>query len=408
MMSELFFFDSAVLGMLPPTERVRFEAISTLLAIPNGRPFFLRSDGLPDCELDGFCDYLLDPRRRSAETWATYAIQVGIFLRFMKAQKKSWKQATESDLKKYYNVRTTGKHQIGPRLKGQSWNVVKTAIVHLYEYALDARLIAAVPFKYRRSHAIFGGKNQTTADISAKTEPEQINFISIAHYKTIWRPLITQHRNSQRNLALTDLLITVGLRISEALALQVNQLPDPDDIAYAGKKSVPLRVVGKGKKPRMARLPKRILRAILFYVKEERQATVAVFRKKHPNSEEPRSVFLSKNGNALCARSVQDYFRKLSTQCRIRLTPHGCRHTFAVYQLEAMIKRMARNLRELRSGGADAYRQVLNDPLRQLQLLLGHAHISTTYIYLDFLEESEALVDESLADWTSWEDSHAK
>lgn len=407
-MSALFFFDSKLLDKLPPYERARFEPILNSLAIPEGRPFFLGDDGLPDRDLDGFCDYLIDPRRASAKTWATYAIQVSIYLRFLRAQKKSWKEATKSDLKKYYSVRTTGKYQIGTQLKGQSWNVAKAAIVHLYEFALDAKLIATVPFEYRRSRAVFGGKSDLTADLSAKEAPEPINFISIRDYKALWRPRLAERRNSQRNLALTDLLITVGLRISEALKLHVHQLPDPDDIAHIGKKSVPLRVVGKGKKARIVRVPKRILRAILFYVDEGRRATVDALQRRHPASPVPTSVFLSRNDTALSERSVQGFFSSLSEITKIRLTPHGCRHTFAVYQLEAMIKRMARNLRELRAGGADAYRQILNDPLRQLQLLLGHSNISTTYIYLDFLEESEVLVDESLADWTNWENDHDK
>ena len=73
-----------------------------------------------------------------------------------------------------------------------------------------------------------------------------------------------------------------------------------------------------------------------------------------------------------------------------------------------MIKRMAKNLKVLREGGADAYRQILNDPLRDLQRLMGHSHTTSTYIYLDFLEESEALVDESLADWTNWENDNGQ
>ena len=210
-------------------------------------------------------------------------------------------------------------------------------------------------------------------------------------------------RNAQRNLALSDLLITVGLRISEALGLDVHQIPDPDNQAYAGRKSVSLRVVGKGKKPRMVLVPKRILRAIRFYIEEDREVSVAAYRGAHGKAKSPTGVFLSQRGTRLSARSVQDFFKVISAKVGIHLTPHGCRHTFAVHQLGAMIKRMALNLRTMRQGGADAYRQIMNDPLRQLQLLLGHSQIATTYIYLDFLEESEALVDASLDDWSDWE-----
>lgn len=408
-MHELFFFDRHVLDCLPEGERSKYEALLNASLVPDGRPFFLDSNGLPDRKLDGFCNYLVDPMRSSPKTWATYAGQVNVFLRFMEAQGKSWIDASRDDLKLYQRVRMTGEHQCGPVMKGRSWNVAKSAIVQLYDYAVDAGFIEKPPFRYRRSKAIFRAKEEMTADLSAKFAPEPINFISIRQYKTLWRPWLIQQDNGQRNTALVDLLITVGLRISEALSLEVHQMPDPDAAQYVGRKAVSMRVVGKGKKPRKVLVPKRVLRAIQFYIEEDRELAAAAFQRKYGKKKAPATAaFLSERGTKLSARSVQSFFANALEATGIRLTPHGCRHTFAVYQLEAMIRRMTLNLRELREGEADAYRQVLNDPLRQLQLLLGHSHITTTYIYLDFLEESEALVDESLADWTDWENGRER
>lgn len=407
-MRELFYFDRQILASLPKEERSKYETFLVRSLMPGRRPFFIDGNGFVDRELDGFCSYLIDPRRGSEKTWATYAGQIDVFLRFLDAQGKSWKEASRDDLKLYHRIRATGEYQIGPVLKGRSWNVAKSAIVHLYEYAVEIGLIEKPPFRYRRSKATFASPDMMTSDLGAKFTPEPINFISIQQYKNQWRPWVCNRDNAQRNLALMDLLVTVGLRISEALSLKIHQIPDPDAIAYAGRKAVTLRVVGKGKKPRKVLIPKRILRAIHFYIDEDRGLAVAAFNKKSRKAELPTEVFLSERGTALSQRSVQTFFAGASKATGIRLTPHGCRHTFAVYQLEAMIKRMAINLKELKSGGADAYRQVLNDPLRQLQLLLGHSQLSTTYIYLDFLEESEVLVEESLADWTDWENGHGQ
>jgi integrase len=44
-------------------------------------------------------------------------------------------------------------------------------------------------------------------------------------------------------------------------------------------------------------------------------------------------------------------------------------------------------------GFGAAYRRVLGDPLQKVQRLLGHASITSTYIYLDSLEEARELVD---------------
>ncbi|MEU6986406.1 hypothetical protein ABZ946_23710 [Streptomyces sp. NPDC046324] len=55
----------------------------------------------------------------------------------------------------------------------------------------------------------------------------------------------------------------------------------------------------------------------------------------------------------------------------------------------------------MRSGSSDlrmgAYERVMGDPLRILQRLLGHRHISSTYIYLDSLAEAQELVAEAVA-----------
>lgn len=402
-MSELFFFDKHIFDALPKTERSKYKDLLKNIVMPDKRPFFLGEDGLPDRNLDGFCNYLIDPKRESDCTWGSYATNVHLFQRYMAAQGKCWSETTREDLDLYYLVRTTGQFQSKQPIKPRSWNLAKTALVHLFEYARDEGLIENLPFKYRKSKAQFGGKGAETDDLGAKFTPEPINFISLKLYKSVWRPLLAQRANSQRNLALTDLLISAGLRIEEALGLHTHQIPDPDNAAYVGLKSVTIRVVGKGKKPRYVRIPKRIIRAIRFYIDEEREDVIERIQKKNDIQKKPTThVFLSSYGNRLSKRAVQGFFKKISKATGIKLTPHGCRHTFAIYQLEAMIKRMAKNLKELKETGADAYRQILNDPLRELQKLLGHSWISSTYIYLDFLEDSEALVDDSMADWTTW------
>ena len=51
--------------------------------------------------------------------------------------------------------------------------------------------------------------------------------------------------------------------------------------------------------------------------------------------------------------------------------------------------------------GSAAYRRTIGDPLQKLQRLLGHASIASTYIYLDSLEESRALVEAATERWSA-------
>ena len=411
-MFELFHFDKSTLNVLPTKERKYYLDLIKKNLILDKRPFFLNEEGIPNRELNDYCNYLIHPCRRSTRTWATYTSQISIFLRFLESQEnpKSWLEATENDLKNYYLVRTTGEFQFGTRpLTGRSWNIAKTALVHLYEFAIEEKLIEKLPFRYRKSKTRFYGKQIETASIGAKYTPAPINFITISQYLDFWRPLLTKQYNAVRDLVLTDLLISTGLRISEALSLTIYQIPDPDNAIYAGYKSVKLKVVGKGNKTRYVRVPKRIIRDLHFYIDEDREKSVQLFKRKYKKKlVYSDKVFLSQAGTPLSVRSVESFFKKISKTTEILLTPHGCRHTFAVFQLQSMIRHLSKNLKEMREDGAESYRQIMNDPLRQLQLLLGHSHITSTFIYLQFLEETEALVDESLADWSHWENTNGR
>jgi hypothetical protein len=53
------------------------------------------------------------------------------------------------------------------------------------------------------------------------------------------------------------------------------------------------------------------------------------------------------------------------------------------------------------ASGAAAYRRMIGDPLQKLQYLLGHASIVSTYIYLDTLDESRALIEAATDHWAS-------
>lgn len=394
---KVHFFSRSSFAHLPPRTRIRYEAMADRLYVREGRPFFLDPGELPDELLDDFCQYLLAPARASPQTWKTYAAQISLFLRFLKAQVVDWRQVDKGHIDSYFAVRTSGDFQDSHPITHRSWNIAAAAIIKLYEYAVQKEIIDVLPFKYKEV-ARFGGKAVRTTDITAKSTDKPVNFISIESYKLHWRSQLSGTRNSQRNLALVDLLITTGLRISEALSLEVHQIPDPDNLQYRALRTITIRVVGKGNKIRDIRIPKRIVRLIRFYIDEDRgRLRERIGSKKNP-------IFLTRTGKSLSVRDAESLFGRASKATGLKLTPHGCRHTFAIYQLDSMIKKLASNLQKLKENGADAYTQVLNDPLRNLQRMLGHASIQTTYIYLDFLEDSEALVDESLEAWTDWRD----
>jgi len=145
-----------------------------------------------------------------------------------------------------------------------------------------------------------------------------------------------------RDTAVLLLLYGAGLRISEALSLQVKDAPTPErDVA---------RIVGKGGKERLAPILPVTIEAIARY-----QALCP-----YPlNDETP--LFLGARGGPLSPRIIQLAVARLRDTLGLpeNATPHALRHSFATHLL---------------SAGAD---------LRQIQELLGHASLSTTQIYTE-------------------------
>ncbi|MGG5810664.1 tyrosine recombinase XerC [Falsiroseomonas sp. CW058] len=143
-----------------------------------------------------------------------------------------------------------------------------------------------------------------------------------------------------RDVALFTLLYGCGLRIGEALALDVKDAPLPGGTAA-------LRVTGKGGKTRL--VP--VLPAV-------RQA-IAAWLAQHPDRRPDAPLFLGARGGrldpAIAQRSLR-HWRRLAGLPE-HATPHALRHSFATHLL---------------GGGAD---------LRAIQELLGHASLSTTQRY---------------------------
>ncbi len=143
-----------------------------------------------------------------------------------------------------------------------------------------------------------------------------------------------------RDTALFTLLYGCGLRIAEALALNVRDAP-----ARGGDAA--LRVVGKGSKERIV--------PVLPAVRE----AIGDWLRLHPDRQPGSPLFLGARGKRLDAAVAQKVLREFRRLHGLpeHATPHALRHSFATHLL---------------AGGAD---------LRSIQDLLGHASLSTTQRY---------------------------
>lgn len=151
-----------------------------------------------------------------------------------------------------------------------------------------------------------------------------------------------------RNRALFALLYGSGLRISEALALDIRDLP----------RNGFLRVMGKGRKERQ--VP--VLDIVITLIDHYRAAC--------PFAETPdRPLFIGAKGGRLHQGVAQKALRDMRGALGLpaTATPHALRHSFATHLLQ---------------NGAN---------LREIQELLGHASLSTTQIYTEM--DTKALLE---------------
>jgi integrase/recombinase XerD len=147
---------------------------------------------------------------------------------------------------------------------------------------------------------------------------------------------------AQRDGAMVELLYATGMRVSEIVSLKVSQVN-----LEAGY----LTVVGKGRKERAIPIGSFARQRVLTYVQAARPTLLS----KHLSPY----LFVNRAGRRL---SRQGFWKRLRLAVRRagiagKVSPHTLRHAFATHLVE---------------GGAD---------LRAVQMMLGHADISTTQIY---------------------------
>jgi len=260
-------------------------------------------------------------------------------------------------------------------------------------------------------------------------------------------------RHDERNALFADLLIYTGMRLGEASCLLAPEVPG-ERAAASGLGAIHLGpAVTKRSRARTVFAPSRLVRALERYVRIERGELVArvgagggyalggqalVARRAGrtgvslagggavpygrldpaarrrlllvtPEGEVagPLGLWLSADGLPVAPATWQSVFARANARCErfgigVSVTPHTLRHSFAVHMLGLLLRQTVAALGEdpaRTHTSAQVKRLLVGNPLRRLQLLLGHAQEATVYTYLDVLDEAQEIVASALARW---------
>ena len=224
---------------------------------------------------------------------------------------------------------------------------VRTYIAHCVERGLrprtSARLLSALRrfFGYLRREGIVA--EDPTALIDAPRLPRSLpKAISEADVeKLLGAPNVDQMLGF-RDRAMLEVLYATGLRVSELVSLRMNELSMSQGV---------IRVVGKGGKERLVPLGEEALHWLGRYLREVRPDLIA--------RRASDVLFPTRRGAAMTRQAFWHSLKRYAKVAGLRRapSPHTLRHAFATHLL---------------NHGAD---------LRAVQMLLGHADLSTTQIY---------------------------
>lgn len=271
-----------------------------------------------------FLNWLQNENGSSAHTIRAYQEDLTQFGEYLKAQGIPLEQLEYHDLR-YYMASLQQKQQLKKTTLSRKTSTLKSFCKFLHREGLlehNPADLLSTPKKEKRLPTVINEVDMTAFldDFLAGEEPLQL-----------------------RNKAIFELLYSSGLRVSELVQLDVENVQKQKGI---------LRILGKGSKERIVPVGEQAQSAITYYLEHGRPLLV---------KEEAQALFLNRQGTRLTTRGVEYILEQYVKQgaLKYKVTPHAFRHSFATHLLD---------------NGAD---------LRVIQELLGHESLSTTQIYTE-------------------------
>ena len=257
----------------------------------------------------------------SDATLSSYRSDLKLFSQWLQKQGKTLTNSGATDIQQYLAERYSKQYS------SRSTARFLSSARKFYRYLLQSNQIKVDP---------------TQQIESPKIQPPVPKSLSEDEVDTLLSQPDLDTALGMRDKAMLELLYSSGLRITELISVEMNQI---------GFQQGVMRVIGKGNKERIVPIGEEALQAIAQYIRHGRSALA--------NEKVSDWLFLSTRGQKMTRQTFWHRIKFYAKTAGIRkhLSPHTLRHAFATHLL---------------NHGAD---------LRTLQMLLGHSDLSTTQIY---------------------------
>lgn len=282
-----------------------------------------------------FEHYLQNERRLSANTTAAYCSDVKAYLEFLTLQSQTPTQATANSIRAYLN-------QLDQEQQSARSRARKLSAIKLFH-------------KFLRLHGL-ANNNPTEQIAGPKLNKSLPKALDMAAVEALLNAPDTKDPLGLRDKAMLECLYALGLRVSELVTLPLANLRREERFVV---------VLGKGNKERAVPFGRIAAHWLNRYLLEARPQLQGPSRSD--------ALFLNNRGTAMTRQQFWNRIKLYAKVAGIKtsVTPHVLRHSFATHLLDR---------------GAD---------LRSIQLMLGHADISTTQIYTDVARERlQKVIDE--------------
>ncbi|HEY8118285.1 MAG TPA: site-specific tyrosine recombinase XerD [Methylophilaceae bacterium] len=277
--------------------------------------------------LDGFIDHLWLEDGLSRNTLDSYRLDLAQFADWLeKSDGKNLVQAEQANIQQYLAVKF-------PQSKPRSISRLVASLRRFYRYALRENKLSVDP----------------TLQIESPKLPRSLpKSLSEEEVEALLGAPDLSQALGLRDRAMLEILYASGLRVSELVGLKVTEV---------GLNEGVIRVTGKGSKTRLVPMGEEAVEWIARYLKESRPD---ILQKRLSDS-----LFVTTRATAMTRQAFWYLIKRYALLAGIHkpMSPHVLRHAFATHLL---------------NHGAD---------LRVVQMLLGHADISTTQIYTHVARE---------------------